>query len=234
MVICPGGGYAVLSHHEGQGYAQWLNQMGITCFVLKYRLGTDGYHHPCMMEDGMRSIRLVRANAAKWKIDPKRVGMIGSSAGGHMVAMAVTHFDYGDPNASDPVERQSSRPDTGILCYPVISMEKHVHRGSRMYLLGDNPPQALLDYTSAEKNVRRDTPSCFIWQTYADEAVPVQNSLMFANALQEARIPYDLHIYKDGPHGLGVGGTPTDPEDRHPWTVDCHFWLRTIGFLDKK
>jgi acetyl esterase/lipase len=231
MVICPGGGYAVLSHHEGKGYAQWLNQMGITCFVLKYRLGTDGYRHPCMLQDAKRSVRLVRANAEKWKIDPKRIGIIGSSAGGHMVAMLVTHFDKGDPNAADPAERMSCRPDMGILCYPVISMDNYIHKGSRKYLIGENPSQKLIDETSAQKNVRPDTPPCFIWHTVADEAVPVQNSLMFANALQDADVPYDLHIYRDGDHGIGLGGAPTEPDDWHPWTADCRFWLKTQGFL---
>jgi acetyl esterase/lipase len=234
MVICPGGGYAVLSHHEGKGYAQWLNQMGITCFVLKYRLGTDGYRHPCMLQDAKRSVRLVRANAEKWKIDPKRLGIIGSSAGGHMVAMLATHFDGGDPNAVDPVERQSCRPDTGILCYPVISMDSYIHKGSRKYLIGDNPSQKLIDETSAQKNVRPDTPPCFIWHTWADEAVPVENSLMFATALQDAEVPYDLHIYKDGEHGIGLGGAPTEPDEWHPWTVDCRFWLKTMGFLKRR
>ena len=234
MVICPGGGYAVLSHPEGKGYAQWLGQMGITCFVLRYRLGTDGYRHPCMLQDAARSVRLIRARATQWSIDPHRVGIIGSSAGGHMVATLVTHFDGGDPKATDPIERQSCRPDTGILCYPVITMGKLAHKGSRRNLLGNNPSQELIDELSAEKHVTKDTPPCFIWSTVADEAVPVQNSLMFAAAFQDAGVPYDLHIYRNGSHGMGVGGTPTDPEDRHPWTEDCKFWLKTQGFLKRQ
>src|SRR5438105_7444638 len=122
LVVCPGGGYGGLAPHEGNDYALWLNQHGITAFVLKYRLGSNGYRHPAMLHDAARAVRLVRARAGQWRIDPHRVGIMGSSAGGHLASTLLTHFDAGKPDADDPVERQSSRPDLGILCYPVVTL----------------------------------------------------------------------------------------------------------------
>src|SRR5439155_17494677 len=135
IVVCPGGGYAGLAPHEGKDYALWLNDHGIAAFVLKYRLGSHGYRHPAMLNDAARAVRFVRARAADWKLDPKRVGIMGSSAGGHLASTLLTHFGAGKPDAEDPVERQSSRPDLGILCYPVITMGPFTHEGSRNNLL---------------------------------------------------------------------------------------------------
>lgn len=233
MLVCPGGGYAILSNHEGQGYAQWLNQRGISCFVLKYRLGTHDYHHPCMFQDVTRAMRMIRASAAEWHIDPNRIGVIGSSAGGHLAATLLTHFDNGNPQAVDIIERQSSRPTIGILCYPVITMRENTHKGSRHYLIGDNPSPDLVDLLSNELHVTKDTPPCFIWHTWEDEAVKVGNSLDFALALQKAGVPYDLHIYQKGEHGIGLGAGPFEPDDMHPWTIDCMFWLKAQGFLKR-
>lgn len=233
MLVCPGGGYAILSNHEGQGYAQWLNQRGISCFVLKYRLGTHDYHHPCMFQDVTRAMRMIRASAAEWHIDPNRIGVIGSSAGGHLAATLLTHFDNGNPQAVDIIEQQSSRPTIGILCYPVITMRENTHKGSRHYLIGDNPSPDLVDLLSNELHVTKDTPPCFIWHTWEDEAVKVGNSLDFALALQKAGVPYDLHIYQKGEHGIGLGAGPFEPDDMHPWTIDCMFWLKAQGFLKR-
>ncbi len=185
MVICPGGAYAHLAPHEGNDYALWLNQHGVTCFVLKYRLGSHGYLHPAMLEDAARAVRLVRAQAADWKIDPKRVGIMGSSAGGHLASTLMTHFDSGNPNATDPIERQSSRPDLGILCYPVITMDKYTHSVSKKNLLGIDPPSRLVKLLSNELQVTAQTPPCFIWATYEDKTVPLENSLMFVEALRK-------------------------------------------------
>src|SRR5262249_51370284 len=144
IVICPGGGYAALAPHEGNDYALYLNQQGLTAFVLKYRLGSDGYRHPAMLHDAERAVRLGAPRAADWKVDRKRVGIMGSSAGGHLASTLLTHFDNGKPDAADPIERQSSRPDLGILCYPVITMLQYTHEGSRKNLLGTDPwPEAL-------------------------------------------------------------------------------------------
>jgi hypothetical protein len=128
MIICPGGGYSGLAAHEGNDYALWLNQHGVTSFVLKYRLAPAGYHYPAIFQDGARAVRLVRAKADTWKIDAKRVGIMGSSAGGHLASLVLTHFDSGNAASDDVIERQSSRPDLGVLCYAVITLGKYTHR----------------------------------------------------------------------------------------------------------
>jgi acetyl esterase/lipase len=230
IVICPGGGYGGLAGHEGEHYARFLNESGIAGFVLKYRLGSGGYRHPVMLQDAARAVRLVRARAGEWKLDPKRIGIMGSSAGGHLASTLVTHFDAGKPDAADPIERASSRPDLGILCYAVITMGEYTHRGSRSNLLGKDPSPELIRELSNELQVTKDTPPCFIWHTYEDSAVPVENSLHFAEALRKAGVPFDLHVYQKGSHGLGLGTGVWNPEKRHPWTRDCVFWLRVQGF----
>ena len=230
LVVCPGGGYGGLAQHEGNDYALWLNAHGITAFVLKYRLGSNGYRHPAMWNDAARAVRLVRAKAADWKMDPKRVGIMGSSAGGHLASTLLTHFDSGKPDADDPIERQSSRPDLGILCYPVITMGEHTHSGSRNNLLGKEPSPELVKLLSNELQVTRATPPCFIWHTYEDTAVPVENSLAFAAALRKAGVPFDLHVYQRGRHGIGLADK-SPFTNAHPWTKDCLFWLKEQAFV---
>jgi acetyl esterase/lipase len=231
MVICPGGGYTYLVPHEGNDYALWLNRHGVTCFVLKYRLGSRGYHFPAEFEDVTRAMRWVRAHADDYKIDPKRIGIMGSSAGGHLASMAMTHFDSGDTNSADVIERQSSRPDIGILCYPVITMGEFTHQGSKDNLLGENPSPELVQETSSELQVTPDTPPCFIWCTCEDETVPPENTLMFAGALRKNHVPFDLHIYQKGGHGMGLAdGSPF--AHPHPWAADCLFWLKAQGFVN--
>ncbi len=233
MVICPGGSYQHLSPREGNDYALWLNQHGITCFVLKYRLGADGYRHPAELQDAARAVRTVRARADEFKIDPKRIGIMGSSAGGHVASMLLTHFDSGDTNSADVIERQSSRPDIGILCYPVITMGEFAHPGSKNFLLGRNPSPELVQETSSELHVTTNTPPCFIWCTSEDRTVPPENTLMFAGALRKNHVPFDLHIYQKGGHGMGLGmGIRTPPfVNLHPWTADCLFWLKAQGWV---
>ena len=230
MVICPGGAYVGLAAHEGNDYALWLNQHGVTCFVLKYRLGSSGYHYPAEFQDVTRAIRWVRAHAADYQIDPKRVGIMGSSAGGHLSSMALTHFDSGDTNSPDPVERQSSRPDIGILCYPVITMGDLTHRGSRNSLLGTNQTPEMVKYLSSELQVTASTPPCFLWTTFEDRTVPMENSMMFAEALRKNRVPFDLHIYQKGGHGMGLKDKPPFAQP-HPWAADCLFWLKQQGWV---
>jgi len=230
LVICPGGAYTHLAPHEGNDYALWLNQHGVTCFVLKYRLGSGGYHYPAMFEDVTRAVRLVRAKAAEWNIDPKRIGIMGSSAGGHLASTLVTHFDSGNPNATDPIERQSSRPDIGILCYPVITMGEYTHPGSRENLLGKNPSPKLVKLLSNELQVKTNTPPCFLWTTFEDRTVPMENTLMFAEALRKNHVPFDLHIYQKGGHGMGLKDKPPFAHP-HPWAADCLFWLKQQGFV---
>jgi len=231
IVICPGGGYGGLAGHEGDGYATYLSDHGIACFVLKYRLGSKGYRHPVMLQDAQRAVRTVRSQAEKWNV--KRVGIMGSSAGGHLASTALTHFDAGKADAEDAVERASSRPDFGILCYAVISMEDGVtHAGSKNNLLGKTPDPKLVELLSNEKQVTKETPPCFVWSTGEDKAVPVENSLRFVSALQKAGVPYDFHVYQKGAHGIGLSsgknGVPAD--DVHPWGKDVLFWLKTNGW----
>ena len=230
IVICPGGGYGGLASHEGVDYARFLNEHGIAGFVLKYRLGSAGYRHPIMLGDAARALRTVRARAAEWHVDPKRIGIMGSSAGGHLASTLLTHFDQGTETDSDPVERVSSRPDLGILCYPVITMGEFTHQGSKANLLGKDPSPELVRNLSNELQVTKQTPPTFLFHTWEDTAVPIENSLQFAEALRKAGVPFDLHIYQRGPHGIGLGSNKWDPEHRHPWTRDLVFWLQARGF----
>jgi acetyl esterase/lipase len=230
MVICPGGGYEMLAPHEGRTYAIWLKEQGIAAFVLKYRLGSSGYRHPVMLQDAARAVRIVRARAADWKLDAKRVGIIGSSAGGHLASTLLTHFDAGKPDATDPIERESSRPDLGVLVYPVVTMGAQTHAGSRENLLGKNPPPDLVALLSNELQVTKDTPPCFLFHSVEDSAVPVENSLDFAAALRRAGVPFELHVYEKGNHGIGLGAEEYDPAKFHPWVGECERWLKERGF----
>jgi acetyl esterase/lipase len=231
VIICPGGSYGSLSSYEGTHYALWLNEYGVTAFVLKYRLGTNGYHHPIMMQDAQRAIRLVRFHAVEWQLDPNRIGILGSSAGGHLAATCLTHTDAGDPAATDPIDRVSSRPDLGILCYPVITMGPESHAYSRENLLGKNPDPALIESLSCERHVTKDTPPTFLFHTVADAGVSVENSRLFANAMRRVDAPVEYHEYPDGAHGIGLGsGWYWEPDRRHPWTAACAAWLKKRGF----
>lgn len=218
VLILPGGGYGSLSAQEGEGYAGLFRLWGFKSFVCNYRLGRDGYRHPAMLKDAARAVRHIRANAAEYQIDPEKVVVIGSSAGGHLAATLLTKWDNGQSDHEDQVERVSSRPTLGILCYPVISMVNNVHAGSRRNLLGEEPPEDLMTELSAELHVRPDTPPCFVWHTCEDNAVPVENALMFVNALRLAKVPFEFHCYETGPHGLGM-------KDGISWMDDCMRWL---------
>jgi len=231
MVICPGGGYGGLASHEGRDYALFLNREGMACFVLKYRLGSHGYRHPVMLNDAARAVRLVRARASEWGVDRDRVGIMGSSAGGHLASTLITHFDGGDPGAPDAVERESSRPSLGVLCYPVITMGAFTHHGSRRNLLGPEPDAALVEDLSNEKRVRKDGPPVFVWHTVEDTAVPVENAMLFADGMRKAGVPFDLHVYEKGRHGIGLRAAPPAFENPHPWARDMVFFLRERGFL---
>lgn len=229
IIVFPGGAYGMLAPHEGEAYATWLASQGIHAWVLQYRLGSHGYRHPSMLHDAARSVRMVRHLAGQHSIDPARIGVIGSSAGGHLVATLLTQFDAGQPAAADPIDRLSSRPDLGILCYPVITLkEPFAHTGSRDYLLGPSADPTLIEALSADLQVRSDTPPAFIWHTVADNAVPVENALLFASALQRAKVPFALSIYENGVHGLGLG---TAAQPAPPWTDDLLFWLKERKFL---
>ena len=228
FLVLPGGGYGALAKHEGEGYAQWLASQGIAAYVLQYRLGSSGYRHPVMIQDAARALRTVRARARRDGRDPARIGIIGSSAGGHLASTLLVRHDGGQPEASDPIDRESSRPDLGVLCYPVISSGEHAHRGSFKNLLGENPPAELLQELSTELHVTKKTPPTFLWHTTGDQGVPVENSLFFASALAKAGVPFELHVYEKGGHGLGLPG-PGKPAP--PWDAELLRWLKARGFL---
>ena len=227
VVVCPGGGYAGLAPHEAEPVAAWLNSLGVTAFVLRYRLGPK-YHHPCELQDAARAIRTVQARAAEWGVDPQRIGILGFSAGGHLASTGGTHFEAGDPNAADPIERVSSRPDLMVLIYPVITLSgPYAHLGSRDNLLGPEPPAELVELLSSEKQVTPGTPPTFLVHTAGDTGVPCENSLLFAAALRAAGVPVELHLFERGEHGFGLGG---DDPVLSMWPQLCAGWLRGRGF----
>jgi acetyl esterase/lipase len=229
VIVCPGGGYVNLSmDKEGDQIARWLNSLGVTAFVLKYRLGPK-YHHPVELGDAQRAIRTVRAKAADYRVLPERIGIMGFSAGGHLAATAGTHFDAGNAGSADPIERQSSRPDFLILCYPVISFTNFVLQGSRRDLLGDNPDPKLVENLSNELQVTAQTPPTFLFHTNADTSVPPENSAMFYMALRKAGVPAEIHIYERGPHGVGLAQTD---EALATWPSRLADWLRIRGLLN--
>ena len=212
--------------HEGQQIAGWLNSYGISAFVLRYRLGPK-YHHPIELGDAQRAIRYVRAHAPEFGIDPHRIGVWGFSAGGHLASSAGTHFDNGNKNSSDLIERQSCRPDFMILAYPVITFEEpYLHRGSRDSLLGSNPDPASVTLLSNERQVTKQTPPTFLFHTSDDDVVPVQNSLLFYGALRKAGVPAEMHIYEHGAHGVGLARN--DPE-LASWPDLLAHWLQRQG-----
>jgi acetyl esterase/lipase len=232
MVVCPGGGYGGLADHEGSDYARWLNSQGISAFVLRYRLGSKGYRHPLMLGDVSRAMRLVRAEHVRLGIDPSRVGVMGSSAGGHLAVTLLTHGDDGDPAAADPIDRQPSRPALGVLCYPVVSMlPDKTHGGSRKNLLGDAPAEELARELSGELAAHDQMPPLFIWHTWEDASVKLEPILELGVRLKSLGRPFELHVYETGRHGLGLGVRPYDGvKPLHPWTVECERWLGTQGF----
>lgn len=232
VVICPGGGYWNLAmDHEGYDVARWFNQQGVHAFVLKYRLSQFGYRHPAMLQDARRAIRTVRARADEWGVDRERLGIMGFSAGGHLASTAATHFDSGNPEAGDLIERMSSRPTFLVLAYPVVSFEtSFTHRGSRENLLGKDPDLELVQLLSNETQVDTMTPPTFLVHTSEDTGVPPENSVLFFLALRKAGVPAELHIYQKGRHGLGMA--PDDPIFSS-WTERLRDWLRVQGLLGR-
>jgi acetyl esterase/lipase len=228
VLIAPGGGYSYLSmHHEGEDIAHWLNARGVAAFVLKYRLGPV-YHHPIELNDAQRALRLVRKNAADYGIAPDHIGMWGFSAGGHLAATAGTHYDAGNPQSQDPIEKMSCRPDFLILAYPVITLlVPNTHGVSRKYLLGDDAPQALLNNLSDETQVNKDTPPTFLFATTDDGIVPVMNSVAFYTALVKAGVPAEMHLFQHGNHGSGLAeGNP----QLSVWPELLIKWMRERGY----
>lgn len=225
-VIFPGGGYGILAiEHEGHDYAKWLNERGIAGIVVKYRVGSGlGYQYPVPFLDARRAIRTVRAHATEWNIKPDRIGVMGSSAGGHLASLCATRFDDIFPaETSDDIDRLSAKPDFAILCYPVITMSNLGHSGSRENLAGKEPAPDLLDKLSTEKAVTKNTPPVFLVTT-SDDPVDCRNSLFFATACKEKGVPVSLHMFEKGGHGYGLKGE--GPLSQWPTLLDAWFKAR--------
>lgn len=232
VIVCPGGGYQHLaSSYEGHDVADWFTSFGVTGFVLRYRLAPK-YHHPTMMLDVQREVRTVRTRAGEFNLnlDPTRIGVMGFSAGGHLASTSGTHFDTGKADATDPVDRAGCRPDFLVLAYPVISMTDVGHAGSRKNLLGENPDPKLVELMSNEKQVTKETPPTFLFHTNADTAVLPENSALFYLALKKAGVPAELHIYEQGPHGVGMAPRNATLST---WPSLLKNWMEGRGFLEK-
>lgn len=231
VVICPGGGYTALSMEmEGHEVARWFNSLGITAFVLKYRLGPR-YHHPAQIRDAQRALRYVRADADTFGLAPDRLGIVGFSAGGHLAATTATLFDHSFGAPQDSLRAFSARPDLLILAYPVISLtEAYTHEGSRQRLLGDDPSAELLQLLSPDEQVSARTPPTFLFSTDADTGVPAENSVAFYLALRDADVPAELHVYERGPHGVGMAAGDFALSS---WMDRLADWLALHGWLDR-
>jgi len=231
IVICPGGGYAGLAfEHEGTNEAAWFKARGVAAVVLKYRLPVHGYRHPVPLLDAQRAIRLVRSHAADWKINPAKVAVMGFSAGGHLASTLDTHFDAGNAQATDPVDKLSCRPDYAVLVYPVITLKVPgvTHEGSKLNLLGPNPDPALVENLSNETQVTPQTPPTLLVHAEDDKGVPIENSRLMLAALQKAGVPSALQEYPHGGHGFGFG-----PKQTHApagWLDKAYDWLKARGF----
>ena len=228
VIVCPGGGYGVLSNdREGIQYANWLSTLGVTTFILKSRLREFG--HPGPLQDVLRAVRFVRSHAAEFKINPNRIGTMGSSAGGHLAASAGTLFNHPDGKTGAAIDAVSARPDFLILMYPVISMADGVtHEGSRHNLLGEHPTPQALALASLENQVTAATPPTLLIHTQEDQAVPIENSIRFFQALTRAHVPAEFYAFEHGSHGMGMKaefGTSSD------WPKRAEEWLRNRGLL---
>ena len=231
VIVAPGGSYQFLaSNHEGRQVANWLNALGITAFVLKYRVGPK-YHHPIELGDAQRAIRIVRARAAEFGVAPDRIGIMGFSAGGHLASTAATHFDAGHSEGADQIDRVGCRPDFAILAYPVISMSApYSHQTSAKNLLGENADAKLREDLSTELHVTSQTPPTFLFSTSTDIVVPPENSVAFYLALRKAGVPAEVHIFEKGPHGVGLD---LDDPLAGEWPTLLKNWLRSRGLLTK-
>jgi acetyl esterase/lipase len=230
VVICPGGGYGGLAiDHEGHQVARWLNSLGVAGIILQYRVAP--HRHPLPMHDAQRAVRYVRAHAKEWKVDPHKVGILGFSAGGHLASTVATHFDKGDPDAKDPVDRMSCRPDFAVLVYPVITLVgPSAHVGSRNNLLGKNPDMNLVESLCNDKQVTAETPPTFLTHTKEDKGVPAENSVLFYEACKKHKVPTEIHLFDKGNHGLGLAQNRKDLEFSM-WPGRCEQWLRTIKMI---
>jgi len=230
VIIFPGGSYSGLAiSHEGYKVAMEFNKIGVTAFVVKYRLPSDQIMIDKTigpLQDAQQAVLTVRKRAAEWGINPAKVGIIGFSAGGHLASTEGTHFDKVLVEDKDNI---SVRPDFMMLIYPVISFGPWAHVGSRENLIGKTPSQELLDLYSNEKQVTSNTPITFIVHAEDDDVVPVQNALMFYDALVKAKVKAEMHIFQSGGHGFGLN----NPRSKEKWFDWCTTWLDWNGLLKK-
>ena len=222
VVVLPGGGYEHLAgDYEGADIARWLNGLGIAAFVVHYRI--KPYRHPVELHDAQRAIRLVRARAGEFNVDPKRVGIMGFSAGGHLAASASCLWKLA---VADELAKVDPRPSAAILCYPVITFGEHGHGGSMRNLIGENPEEGLRKMLSLENSVTAQTPPTFVWHTAEDQSVPLENALMYAAALKRNKVPVELHVFAKGGHGMGMAVG----HEAGAWTGLAAGFLRRVGF----
>ncbi len=226
MIVLPGGGYRGRADHEADPVAEWFNGLGLNAAVCHYRV--HPWRHPTPLLDAQRAVRLVRHHAAEWYADPGRIGILGFSAGGHLACSVANFGDGGDPEAADPVARQSARVHALIACYPVVSFGAKGHSGSMQNLLGRDPDAALRQRLSLETTVTADNPPAFLWHSANDPVVPVENSLLYAAALAAVKVPFALHVYPNAWHGIGLGRD--FPGSARGWTQACEAWLLELGW----
>jgi acetyl esterase/lipase len=227
VIICPGGGYGGLSEPgEGSDLAIWFNGLGLTAFVLEYRVSP--YHHPVELMDAARGMRWVRSHAAEYHISPDRIGIVGSSAGGHLAATLSTLYDEGDKSAEDPIDRLSSKPAFTILLYPVLSPQAKGTEGSLKKLLGEPLDPKSVELLSPEKHVTAQTPPAFLAAADDDHSVDATNSAIYWKALHDAAVPAELHIFQRGAHGFGVGWADFITGQ---WRQLCINWMLYRGLL---
>lgn len=225
VIVCPGGGYVNKAQHEGTPIAEMVNRFGVNAFTLDYRVAP--YRHPAPLTDAQRAIRYVRAHADELYVNPRKIAILGFSAGGHLTCSAGTCYDAGDPASDDPVERVSSRPDAFIPCYAVVSFVQFSHGGSAANLLGDKLDLRTRRDRSPDEHVTPDTPPAFIWHTAEDGGVPVENSLLLASSLSRCGVPFELHVFPFGRHGIGLGA---DNPLAGQWPGLLGKWLQEMGF----
>jgi acetyl esterase/lipase len=228
VVVCPGGGYRTLAWtKEGTKVAEWLNSLGVSAFVLKYRL--KEYGHPAPLRDVLRALRTVRSRATEYGVNPAQLGVMGFSAGGHLASSAATLFDHPDGRTGAALDAVSARPDFAILVYPVIQMAPpFAHAGSREALLGKSPTPEQLALLSTDRQVTAQTPPVFLVHTVEDKTVPLENTLAFYQALRAAGVPGQLCVYEQGKHGYGLRGAPAPTSG---WPDRCAEWLRSHGWV---
>lgn len=228
VIYAPGGGYVRVAAGENGGeITRWLNSLGVTVFLLKYRHAE--YGHPAPLRDALRAVRLVRSRAAEFKVQPDRIGMIGGSAGGHLTATAGTLFDAPEGRTGHPLDQVSGRPDFMVLVFPLITMQgPHVLRLARRALLGPEPNAALEARLSPDQQVTKATPPAFIVHTTEDTTAPVENSLLLFQALRRTGVPVEMHLYSQGPHGSGMSAELGPVSE---WPRLCARWMRHHGWL---